>query len=321
MKRRIILSIISIAVLVGALIVGVPFTDVKASGQVPSGIYQQRQYAQSNDEQEVASTIVRTQPYSQTSSAQLPASPTYAALGDSVAAGAGLSSLTPAMSLDETCDRSAEAYPYKVAAALQTDVVQLACSGAKVDEGIYGRQTRARIKIPAQLDAAYANSKPDLITATIGANDVRWLQLIRQCYAIRCGTRFDDVRAKIYRADLRVELTRMFYEINARSAGDPPRVLISGYYMPFSTLDCLATNRVTPTEVAWLEGQTASLNQAIKSVTPLFSFVEFVSIDFTGHDVCSNDPWVQGVDAAAPFHPTNAGQTAIANAYITSLGR
>jgi hypothetical protein len=111
----------------------------------------------------------------------------------------------------------------------------------------------------------------------------------------------------------------MFYEINARSAGNPPRVLIGSYYMPFSTLDCIGTNRITPTEVAWLEGQTASLNQAIKSVTPLFSFVEFVPIDFTGHDVCSSDPWVQGIDAEAPFHPTNTGQTAISQAFVTTI--
>ena len=34
--------------------------------------------------------------------------------------------------------------------------------------------------------------------------------------------------------------------------------------------------------------------------------------DFTGHELCSPLPYVQGLGAAAPFHPTAAGQLAIA---------
>jgi lysophospholipase L1-like esterase len=39
-----------------------------------------------------------------------------------------------------------------------------------------------------------------------------------------------------------------------------------------------------------------------------------VPLDFSGHGICSRQPWVQNLAEAQPFHPTNAGQQAIANA-------
>jgi lysophospholipase L1-like esterase len=198
-------------------------------------------------------------------------------------------------------------------------VTQLACSGAKLDEGIYGVQSRAGRRIPAQLPAAFNGGTPRIITATIGANDVRWNQFIRQCYTVRCGFAVDDARMKVYRADLRIELFRMLNQIETRSAGNPPRVLLSGYYSPLASTDCLATNRITTAEVDWLSTQTANLNQAIQSVIPLSTFAEYVPLDFTGHELCSVEPWVQDLDAAAPVHPTSAGQAAIAQSFISAL--
>jgi lysophospholipase L1-like esterase len=245
----------------------------------------------------------------------------YVAMGDSVAAGAGLPPLAGATSQDELCDRSSEAYPYLIADSLQTTVVQLSCSGAKVDEGIYGTQVRSGVRVPAQLPIAFSNGTPDLMTFTIGANDIRWTQFIRQCYITRCGFAVDSARTKIYRADLRIELTRMLNQINSRSAGNPPRVLISGYYSPIASTECLPSNRITTAESAWLSDQTVRMNQAINSVIPLFSFAEFVPLDFTGHELCSADPWVQGLEAAAPIHPTADGQAAIAQSFLGALGR
>jgi lysophospholipase L1-like esterase len=266
-------------------------------------------------------TKIQTSPSSaQPAMPQQPGAINYVALGDSVAAGAGLPASASGVANDATCDRSPNAYPYAIARTYQLNLLHLACSGAKVDEGIYGEQTRAGIGIPPQLDVAFATTaSPTLMTATIGANDVRWTQFIRQCYAIRCGTSFDDVRAKVYRADLRIELFRMLHQVYTRSGGSPPRVLVSGYYSPINTTDCLTSNRITAEEVTWLKEQTASLNQAIQSIIPYFSFAQYVPIDFTGHELCSADPWVQGVEAEAPVHPTTTGQSAIAQSFIRVL--
>jgi lysophospholipase L1-like esterase len=249
----------------------------------------------------------------------LPASPTYAALGDSVAAGSGLPVVSGATKLDKKCERSSQSYPYQIATQLQTSVTNLACRGAKVDEGIYGKQSRSGTRVAPQLQTAFENGTPDLMTVTIGANDARWVQAIRKCYVRTCGSKFDEVRAKVYRADLRIELYRMLSEINQKSEGNPPQVLISGYYAPFSGASCTDTNRISATEQTWLNDQTAQLNQAIQSVIPYFSFASYVPLDFSGHELCSTSPWVQGASSKAPLHPTAAGQTAIANSFIGAI--
>lgn len=310
--RRYILSFIGIVMLAGVLTAPM----VHSSASVTGGTLEPGTGS-------AAATSGRTQPTRPTTRTPQPiqSGAMYVAMGDSVAAGAGLSPLAGATPEDETCDRSSEAYPYLVAERLQTSVVHLACSGAKVDEGIYGTQARGGIRLPAQLPNAFTNGKPELMTITIGANDIRWNQFIRQCYVTRCGFAVDSARTKIYRADLRIELTQMLNQINTRSSGDPPRVLISGYYSPIASTECLAANRFTTAEVTWLNDQTARMNQAITSVIPLFSFAEFVPIDFTGHEVCSADPWVQGLEEAVPIHPTADGQAVIAESFLGVIDR
>jgi len=252
--------------------------------------------------------------------ATLPASPQYVALGDSVAAGAGLPLLAGASAEDSLCGRSSAAYSQQVASSLGTDVTLLACSGAKVDEGIYGPQTRKGSVLTAQLDQAFSTGKPDVITVTIGANDARWIEFMTKCYITTCGTRFDDAAAKVLRADLRVELAAMLYKLKSLSGTDtPPKVLISGYYTPLASTECLGANRITPTELSWIKTQTANLNQAIRSVTPYASYATYVPVDFTGHELCSADPWVQAITATAPLHPTVDGQAAMAQAFTNSI--
>jgi lysophospholipase L1-like esterase len=241
---------------------------------------------------------------------------TYVALGDSVASGAGLGG-----NLNATCDRSSSAYPTLLASKLGTTVTNLACSGAKVDEGIYGNQKRDASTITPQLEAAFAGGTPDLITLTIGANDVRWANYLRDCYVFECGSALDKARAVVYRADLRYELSKALTIIQQRSNGTPPTVLVNGYYSPFSRTACSATEKITLKERLWINEQKGYLNDSLRTVTRSFSFAKYVPVDFGSHKVCSSNTWLQGPNATAPFHPNAAGQQAIANSNYRALSR
>lgn len=245
----------------------------------------------------------------------------YVALGDSVASGAGLG---VNYSRDDdsagVCYRSGKAYPYEVAKSLSTEVEHYACMGAKVDEGIYDSQTRDETQLFPQLDKAFLSGTPDLITMTIGANDARWVEFIQGCYATECGSTAEDYATKVLRADLRLELARTLSEIKSRSEGEAPRVMISGYYNPFSTdVSCLSKDRITPNEVTWLQQQHNELNKSIRETVELYDFAEYVPVDFTGHDVCSDDSWLLSMMSSAPLHPDKDGQQAIARAFIAQL--
>jgi lysophospholipase L1-like esterase len=243
----------------------------------------------------------------------------YVALGDSVAAGAGLP-LASGEREDTVCARSGDSYPYAVAAQLGTKVSQLACSGAKVDEGMYGKQSVSGPNIEPQLDRAFANGTPDLITITIGANDLRWSQFVRDCFAWRCGSDWDDARAAAYLTDLSIELNWMFSKINTLSNGNPPKVVITGYFNPVAAdQTCSDLDGVTQEEIAWLTQQHQSMNEVIQYAAGWYDFAQYVPVDFSGHELCSSDPWVQGRADAAPIHPTAAGQRAIADAVVNAL--
>lgn len=241
----------------------------------------------------------------------------YVALGDSVAAGLGLAGLPNPSTEDTACQRSSQAYANYVAAALGSPPENVACSGAEAND-LYHSQTANGVALQPQIDAAFAQGAPDVISITVGANDIGWTNFLKQCYAYTCGGRLDNWAAKTARGLLRMQLFKALWYINQKSGGHPPKVLLTGYYTPFSTQQCSDTHGLTNTEKAWLNSQTAQLNQAISSVTPWFGFAHYVPIDFSGHELCSTRPWIQGLQTVAPFHPTIAGQKAIAQAILAA---
>ena len=248
----------------------------------------------------------------------------YVALGDSVAAGVGLTAVPGASQEDALCGRSSSAYPARVAHSLNMSLEQYACSGAKANEGIYESQDVDGTAIAAQLDRAFAAGTPDIITVTIGANDVRWSQFVKQCYLWDCGTRFDDLQFAAYQTHFRWEMYRTLSLIQTKAGGTHatmPQVYFTGYFTPFSASDptCAELRNFTPGEMGWLNGNVNRLNQTIRDSVSWYGFAHYVPVNFSGHELCSDSPWIQGMQAAAPFHPTASGQRAYARAVLSAI--
>ncbi len=243
----------------------------------------------------------------------------YAALGDSVAAGVGLPSVSNATSQDTQCGRSAQAYPYQVASAINLSLVHKACSGAKAGD-LFTKQAVSGPNIAPQLDAAFAGGTPKLITITAGANDAHWIDFIRACYALDCNTRPKTILADAYLSALKLKLYYLFADIQARSNGTPPTVVVTGYYNPLSSQCTRLQQNITAGEITWLEAEVRALNQTLQQVSARFSFVKFAPVSFAGHDICSAAPWVQSLSDPAPFHPTAVGQRVIGQSVLRTLG-
>jgi lysophospholipase L1-like esterase len=196
--------------------------------------------------------------------------------------------------------------------------MNIACSGATAGD-LFTVQGVSGPNIPAQLTTAFANGTPQLMTITAGANDIHWAAFLKKCAASTCGTASDSSIANIYMTVLKFKLHYALSSIQARSHGTPPTVVMTGYYNPVSAACNSIDARFTPSELAWFSGEVAALNQTIQNVSSQYSFARFAPVDFTGHDLCSADSWVQGLQDPAPIHPTAAGQAAIANAVLTKL--
>lgn len=104
----------------------------------------------------------------------------YVALGDSFSSGPG-SGIFPGQLTEDTsvygdtldkCNRSSKAYPVKLAAARGLSLTNVSCGGATVENVM----STGQFGEPAQIDAITANT--DLVTLTIGGNDVGFVDII-----------------------------------------------------------------------------------------------------------------------------------------------
>lgn len=268
--------------------------------------------------------------------ASAPPQQRYAALGDSVAAGVGLSSLSQVPADYARCGRTTQAYPYIVAKQRNLQLNHVACSGATAGD-LYTKQRSGSPNLPSQLSVAFAGGKPDLLTITAGANDAQWNYFLRYCYVGDCANgsipfsasqgcfpdSFNSISttnlANCYLGALQLKLIGAFWSIQYYSGGTPPKTIVTGYYNPLSDACTKVTPKITAAEIAWMTAEVNALNGTIKQVAAMYPFVTYVPVDFSGHDVCSTDSWVQGVGSPQPFHPTARGQQAIAQAVLGAL--
>ncbi len=245
---------------------------------------------------------------------------TYVALGDSVAAGLGLSTAKTA------CGRSNLGYPEIAAASLGLTVTHIACSGATMTSGVLAPQSVAGVTT-SQLDQLLHMPQPKLITATVGANDLQWTKLLAQCYRSTCGTEADTQAADAKLKTLGENLDQMLTKIQSRYTKNTPKVILTGYYqvLPADKTGCPKIDELTDSEINWWHQQETKLNQTIKQASERYNFASFAPVDFTGHDICKrqNDSWVQTLGSDAPFHPTETGQSVMAGSIVkaaTKLG-
>ena len=96
-------------------------------------------------------------------------------------------------------------------------------------------------------------------------------------------------------------------------------MIINQYYDPFGPEQtCLGRAGLTPAKLAILTSRLTTLNAVLAKGATEFRFLS-PQPDFTGHQLCTSQPYVQGLHAAAPFHPTVLGQLAIALADQAAL--
>ncbi|RDH77230.1 SGNH/GDSL hydrolase family protein [Mycolicibacterium moriokaense] len=241
-----------------------------------------------------------------------------AVIGDSTAAGLGNPLVAGAGDADRVCHRSADSFASVLNAATSWRVTNYACSGATIRHGLLGAQHAGSQTIPPQLPAA-VDGAPSAIVISIGANDVNWSALLRACAASKhCR----DAALDAYFQQQLATFTQDYYVLVAalRTIPEPPAIIVNLYYNPLGdNLNCVASKGITAAKRAWLTDSIDALNTVLAEGARAAGF-SVARPNFSGHGLCSSRPYVQGLDAAAPFHPTAAGALAIALADQQALG-
>ncbi|MFD0409081.1 SGNH/GDSL hydrolase family protein [Kitasatospora sp. NPDC127116] len=269
----------------------------------------------------------------------------YVALGDSYAAGAGVPSQSAGL-----CLRSDRNYGHLVAAALKSGrYTDVTCSAAKI-KAMTQPQYDAFIRVnDPQLDAVTADT--DLVTLGIGGNDLAASdlglgELVATCIAGAVvnplGTPCKDVYhhghwdwssmswqygtddlAERIRTTIAPQLADTLKRIHAKAPG--ARVLLVGYpsVLPADGSKCILRQPVTPGDVEYMHGVLNKLNAALKSTAAAngATYVD-TATPTLGHDVCSDDRWIEGAlpgSPAVPFHPNATGEQVMAQAVLAAL--
>lgn len=232
-------------------------------------------------------------------------------IGDSTAAGLGNPAMAHPSADDSACRRSADSYAADLAAVNSWNVLNLACSGATVSAGLLGMQTAGGRIVPPQFGVLEQANHAGVVVVSIGANDLQWHTMAALCAgAAAC----DDPASTAYFQTNLATFTRDFYELLHDLAALPghPNVLINNYFSPFgSDVSCLSAKGFTPAKTKVLLSRLAALNTTLAQGARTFGFTD-VRPRFDGHELCTNQPYVQGLRDAAPLHPNAAGELAIA---------
>ncbi len=255
-------------------------------------------------------------------SAPGPARPAVQAvvMGDSTAAGLGNPQPAHPSRVARYCQRSPQAYADDLGQLYNWQVLNLACSGATIPAGILGPQKLASFTAPTQLSVAKSATNASVLIVSIGADDVGWSALLRLC---TITPTCDNNAATAYFQQRLAIFAVHYYQLLRQLAQLPshPTVLINLYYDPFNPLQhCLDSVGLTPAKQKTLIVLLNALNQVLAKGARASGLIT-VHPDFTGHALCDPNSFVQGLTDPAPFHPTAAGELAIALADQTAISQ
>ncbi|MET4636816.1 SGNH/GDSL hydrolase family protein [Mycetocola sp. 2940] len=237
----------------------------------------------------------------------------YVALGDSYAAGVGAG-----FNEDNACRQSSLSYPELLDDIKHVKLIaDASCSGATSAD------------ILRQLSALKPNKDIDVVTVTVGANDLGGAGVVAACAvaftspecqnALAAATALMTPPAPGEPSELAVRLATTFAAVAA--AAPDATILVTGYAYLFETPPTTDPNYAT---IVAINTATAALNTTIETAVALVAAtgvdIRYVDVtdDLAGHGILSPDPWINasGPDA---FHPTAAGYVAYAEAIRSEL--
>lgn len=248
----------------------------------------------------------------------------YVALGDSYASGAGVPD-----QVDSACTRSNRNYPTLVNAALAPAGHQdVTCGGATTVHMTSAQSASA----PPQFNALSPDT--DLVTLTIGGNDIGFANIILRCVSLGafnpagspCKTSYTWTGTDRLAATINATAPKIAATIDGiRQRAPQARILVTGYpaIIPDDGSNCPSVVSIAKGDAPWLRDTHKRLNTMIATQATAHGaqYVDTYTKSI-GHDICkpAGTRWMEPLvtSAAAPFHPNAAGERAMADGVLAA---
>ena len=256
--------------------------------------------------------------------------PNYVALGDSFAAAPGVPDQAP----PDGCRKSTNDYPSVLSRRLNVATfVDVTCSGATTDNITSRIQSTKGGPIAPQLDVV--NKATDLVTVTVGANDVGLASDAEGCkvksvnsppctdeFVVGTVDRISDaITAQV------PVWSAMIDRIRAKAP--QARIVLVGYEIFVRPGGCFPRQPVLPRDSDYLQSKLNQLDDLQQQLADQKGVGYFDTRPISrGHDICASpgDRYIEGFEtagSAVPLHPNVFGATAVGNAlagYISHSG-
>jgi len=248
----------------------------------------------------------------------------YVALGDSYTS----APFVPVTQVAKGCLRSRANYPALAAKALGAELEDRSCGGARTVD--FRRSQYA--EVPPQLTAV----KPsvDLVTVSVGGNDEGvFTQLVARCTRLRaqdptgapCRNFMRSTGSDQLLSALRTTRSRVTDVVReVRHLAPKAKVLVVGYPQIISADNRCDKLPLAAGDYAYGERVNRALTEALRYAAKATgsTYVDVWAAS-QGHDICSDDPWVNGAvndqKRAAAYHPFAAEQIAVADLVVDAF--
>lgn len=243
----------------------------------------------------------------------------YVALGDSYTSAPAVGEPTGPPACQQT-DRN---YPHLLAEALDLDLVDVSCGGAKTPNMTTQPQVAGTDRLPPQVEAVTEDTA--LVTISIGANNGSvYGNLVIRCAQLALADpdgapcsdlaqQNDDVLPAVF--DGVVEGIVETVDAVLERAPDA-RVVVVGYPQIFPAEGTCPELPLAEGDYPFGRGVIEAFVQA-QARAATESGAEYVDVwaATEGHDICADEPWIAGFEpakAATPYHPYAEEQEAVA---------
>jgi lysophospholipase L1-like esterase len=258
----------------------------------------------------------------------------YVAIGDSEAAGTGNMPY-----VDESCKRSAKAYPVLVGDSIGEPVVSAACAGATTTD------VTAQVLNLAQ--TGVLGPATELVTITAGVNNIGWQGVLAACSSSGTPEACAAAKAAAFAAIAGIAPAIAQLIGLVRTLAPDAAIVVTGYPLMFGavTETCNVGSfggepvKFTPELAAEVNAGIVGINAAVAGGVSAYQAaftaqfgapdprVEYVDVTaaFAGHALCdTGDRWISGLSSGKGtvhrgFHPNAAGQQAYASAIAAAL--
>jgi lysophospholipase L1-like esterase len=247
----------------------------------------------------------------------------YAALGDSFSS----APLVPVTDVANGCFRSSSNYPSLVARELGAELDDRSCGGA---ETMHFRRSQFADVEP---QATALTKSTDLVTVGIGGNDAEvFSELVSACPRLRerdpdgspCQQEMGSGGSDRLLAALqqtRAKVTDLVADVRRRAPR--AKVLVVGYPRIVDPRNACDELPLALGDYAYAERVNRALTEALRSAAKATgtTYVDVWTAS-QGHDICSDDPWVNGAVSdrkrAAAYHPFAEEQAEVAKLVVAA---